>query len=78
MRDDFELGQKLFETTIQDQGPGMDKDRQKYMFEILGELFQKQSLQLVKNHSIGVGLSCSKALVNSLNGDLKLLNGSPG
>jgi hypothetical protein len=32
------------------------------LFEVFGELFQEQSISKVKDHSIGLGLACSKIL----------------
>jgi sensor histidine kinase regulating citrate/malate metabolism len=32
----------------------------------------KQNLEKVKDHNIGIGLACSKSIVNSLNGEIKI------
>ena len=48
------------------------------MFNVFGELFQTQSMKLVKHNSIGIGLNCSQLLAKSLNGHVILLDGKAG
>ena len=44
---------------VVDTGEGIDRDRQNLLFRPFLELQQKQSMQLVKDNSIGLGLACS-------------------
>ena len=55
-------------TDISDTGIGIDQKRQKNLFRIFGELFDCQSISKVKDHSIGLGLTCSAMIANKLNG----------
>ena len=48
------------------------------MFNVFGELFETQSMKLVKHNSIGIGLNCSQLLAKSLNGQVILLNSKAG
>lgn len=57
-----------------DTGLGIEKDRQQLLFKPFLELQQKQNLKLVKDNSIGLGLACSKEIVQQLHGDLKLVH----
>jgi hypothetical protein len=43
------------------------------MFEPFGEMKMKQSLKNVKDFSIGIGLSCSKVLTDTLLGQIEIL-----
>jgi hypothetical protein len=43
------------------------------MFEPFGEMKMEQSLKNVKNFSIGIGLSCSKVLTDTLLGKIEIL-----
>ena len=68
----------MFVTTITDFGIGIDKDRLKYLFKPFRELRDKQNMSKVKDNSLGVGLSCSKQIVEALKGSIKLLNTQAG
>ena len=67
-----------FDTVIQDEGPGIEEERIASMFNVFGELFETQSMKLVKHNSIGIGLNCSQLLAKSLNGHVILLDGKAG
>ena len=61
-------------TEIEDTGIGIEQERQKMLFEMFGELFQEQSISKVKDHSIGLGLACSKILAKQIQGDVELVS----
>ena len=56
-----------------DTGVGIDKDRQNLLFKPFLELQKRQSMQLVKDNSIGLGLACSQVLCNHLKGSVQLV-----
>jgi K+-sensing histidine kinase KdpD len=56
-----------------DSGIGIDKSRQNLLFKPFMELHQKQDLELVKDNSIGLGLTCSREILRKLGGDIKLV-----
>jgi K+-sensing histidine kinase KdpD len=49
---------------IIDSGIGIDKEQQQYLFVPFLELKIKQDMKDVKNNSIGMGLACSKIIIN--------------
>ena len=57
---------------VVDTGEGIDRDRQNLLFRPFLELQQKQSMQLVKDNSIGLGLACSYDLAKQMGGSIKL------
>ena len=59
-------------TDISDQGEGISAENQEYLFETFKKL-RNGSKVVNKDMSIGVGLSCSKVLVNALGGDIFVL-----
>ena len=63
---------------IIDSGCGIDKEQQNYLAVPFLELRVKQDIQKVKNNSIGMGLACSKLIINKLNGKLRLLESERG
>ena len=48
------------------------------MFKLFKELMCKQSMSKVKDNAIGVGLSCSKIILESLGGTINLIKSQPG
>lgn len=67
-----ELLQTKIKVHIIDSGQGIDRDRQNLLFRPFLELQQKQSMQLVKDNSIGLGLACSFDLAKTMGGKVKL------
>ena len=67
-----ELRRSKIRVQVINTGEGIDKDRQKLLFKPFLELQQKQSMQLVKDNSIGLGLSCSNDLAREMGGRVKL------
>ena len=59
-------------TNVIDSGPGIDSARIPFMFKIFGELQRDHSHNSVKDGGIGIGLSCSKELVEYLGGEIQL------
>jgi len=55
-----------------DTGLGITEQRQGYLFVPFQELKQAESLKQVKDFTIGMGLSCSDAIVRKLGGDIVL------
>lgn len=55
-----------------DSGIGIEPERQMMLFQPFKELDYKQDLREVKDNSIGLGLSCTKAILNQLGGDIYL------
>ena len=62
----------ILEVEIIDSGCGIEKEQQKYLSVPFRELRVKQDIQKVKNNSIGMGLACSKVIMNQLKGSLAL------
>ena len=54
----------MLEVQVLDTGCGIEPERQKYLFIPFKELKIKQSLKKVKDNSIGMGLACSKDIIN--------------
>ena len=48
------------------------------LFQPFLELKMKQNLEKVKDHNIGIGLACSKSIVNSLMGEIKIKKSTLG
>ena len=65
------------EVQVIDTGSGIEKQRQNFLFKPFLELQQKQNMRLVKDNSIGLGLSCSKVLTKKLGGEVKLVQSQP-
>jgi len=57
---------------IMDTGVGIAIDRQNLLFKPFMELNQKEDLRLVKDNSIGLGLTCSHAIIEAMGGQLEL------
>ena len=55
-----------------DTGMGIDAHRHHLLFAPFLELRNKQSLSEVKDNSIGLGLTCSRDIVNALGGKIQL------
>ena len=68
----------ILETIVTDSGIGIIPERQKMLFIPFLELKIKQNLKKVKDHTIGMGLACSKEICNNLGGDLLLVSSEPG
>ena len=68
----------VFITTVTDFGIGISKERLKYLFKPFRELRKKQSMSKVKDNSIGIGLSCSKLIIQAMKGSIKVLDSKPG
>ena len=73
----YETTNHFVEVQVIDTGAGIDKQRQNFLFKPFLELQQKQNMRLVKDNSIGLGLSCSKVLTNKLGGEVKLVQSQP-
>ena len=65
-------------TEVVDTGIGISEERQQMLFEPFLELQKKQNLDLVKDHNIGMGLSCSKVIVEGMGGSIKLSKSNEG
>ena len=66
----------IFETTITDDGKGIEKERLPNLFKVFGELkhnLENQNNQEIKDNNIGVGLCCSKIIANAIGGDVKFV-----
>lgn len=63
----------MLETTVVDAGEGISEERQKMLFIPFLELKIKQNLKKVKDHTIGMGLACSKEICNKLGGDITIV-----
>ena len=63
----------MLRVQVVDTGVGIEKNRQNLLFKPFLELKQKQSMQLVKDNSIGLGLACSQVLCSHLKGSVQLL-----
>jgi len=72
------LKEYIFETEIIDSGIGIEEDRQKLLFQPFRELRAKQNMGAVKDANIGMGLACSKEIVNKLGGDIILKESQRG
>jgi K+-sensing histidine kinase KdpD len=57
---------------IIDSGCGIEKEQKKYLAVPFSELRVKKDIQKVKNNSIGMGLACTKVIMNQLKGSLQL------
>ena len=68
----------ILETTVIDTGIGIIPERQKMLFIPFLELKIKQNMKKVKDHTIGMGLACSKEICNNLGGDIMLASSEPG
>ena len=68
----------ILEVEIIDSGYGIEKEQQQYLYIPFLELKMKQDLKRVKNNSIGMGLACSKLIINQLYGNLKLKESERG
>ena len=58
---------------IIDTGLGIEAERQAYLFRPFLELQHQQSIQMVKDHSIGLGLACSSDIVSQFKGKIQLV-----
>ena len=67
----------MFTTNVIDTGSGIDNERLPYLFKLFGELKINNSLQYVKDNGIGIGLTCSKTIVDFLGGKIAIKS-SPG
>ena len=65
-------------TDIIDTGNGIETNRQNLLFKPFRELRKMQDLDLVKDRSIGLGLACSKDIINALGGDVSLIASTKG
>lgn len=66
------------ETEIIDSGIGISEERQKLLFLPFQELKAKQDQKQVKDHNIGMGLTCSKAIAREMGGDIILKSSKRG
>jgi signal transduction histidine kinase len=62
----------LFKTNVIDTGYGIDNQRLPHLLKLFGELKNNSSLQFVKDNGIGIGLTCSKSIVDFLGGKINL------
>lgn len=62
----------MIEVEIIDTGYGIHKDRQNLLFVPFLELRNLQGITSAENDNIGMGLACSQAIVNYLEGDITL------
>lgn len=60
-------------TEILNEGKGIKKEREEFLFVPFGELRKKQNLKDVEDYGIGVGLSNSRELARFIKGDVKLI-----
>lgn len=79
----YELKERIddehdLEIEVLDTGMGIEDNRKKFLFIPYKELNVKESMKKVKNHSIGMGLACSKAIAKMLGGDAKLKHSEKG
>jgi signal transduction histidine kinase len=69
----------MLETLVIDSGIGIEKERQKNLFVPLKELRVLNGIgDRASNDNLGIGLSCSKTIVNRMNGDICLLHSEVG
>lgn len=67
------IGRKWFlQTDVFDTGSGIDKKRLSFLFKAFGELRRFNSLKEVKDNGIGIGLTCSKSIVDFMGGDIQI------
>ena len=67
------FGRKWFlQTEVFDTGSGIDKKRLSFLFKAFGELRRFNSLKEVKDNGIGIGLTCSKSIVDFMGGDIQI------
>ena len=67
----------MFTTNVIDTGSGIDNQRLPHLFKLFGELKNNSSHQFVKDNGIGLGLTCSKLIVDFLGGGIDI-SSSPG
>lgn len=65
-------GINYLETEIIDTGLGISKERQELLFKPFGELSRTQTMKEVKDMSIGMGLSFSRAIASELGGIIEI------
>ena len=58
----------MFNTIIKDTGIGIENSRVNLLFRPCGELLHFGQMKLIKDNSIGLGLSNSKLLTDAQNG----------
>ena len=58
----------MFNTIVKDTGIGIEKTRADLLFQPCGELMHFGQMKLVKDNSIGLGLSNSKLFTDAQNG----------
>ena len=68
----------MLETEIIDTGIGISKERQDLLFIPFLELRTLQGIKTIDNDNIGMGLACSKAIVQHLGGDIILKESTYG
>ena len=68
----------VLQTIVKDTGIGIENNRLGLLFKTFKELRQKQNMRLVKDNSLGVGLSCSKKIINAMGGDISFIRNDPG
>ena len=73
-----EMPNFILEVEIIDSGCGIDKEHQSYLTVPFLELRVKQDINKVKNNSIGMGLACSRLIINKLDGKLQLMESERG
>lgn len=67
----------MLQTIIKDTGIGIENDRIGHLFKAFGELRQKQNMKYVKDSSLGVGLSCSKKIIEAMGGQITFIKNEP-
>ena len=68
----------MFNTIIKDTGIGINQTRVGLLFRPFEELMHVGQMKLVKDNSIGLGLSNSKIFTDALNGQILFLKCEPG
>ena len=68
----------MFNTIVKDTGIGIDQTRANLLFQPAGELMHFGQMNLVKDNSIGLGLSNSKIFTDVQNGVIRFLKSDPG
>lgn len=71
-------GQNIFNTIVKDTGIGIERARANLLFRMCGELMHFGQMKLVKDNSIGLGLTNSKIFTEAQNGEIKFLKSDPG
>ena len=69
----MKLQDKELLTTICDMGSGIIDERIPILYKAMGELNELQSLNRIRDGSIGLGISSSKIIAQNLGGDVCII-----